>query len=832
MPVNETPSLEDSLLLDRAIEPLLTLEDCSPSHYRKVQTESLDFLEPINGPRLRSTQAQLNDQKKFLFGYTGHTATKISTTLISGVGIGVTASLLQYLIDEGVKLRNGLLQHYASGPQGDSNRMKLWRVFGAQLSLSLCCVLLAAALVQIIAPKAAGAGVTLVMALLNGVFIPGLLSPSTFIVKFTGTILARIAGFALGQEGPMIHLGAALASMTCSLETKIYSVWRRILHTEHEDHHRALLFSNEDHREIVSAGAAAGLAAAFGAPVGGVLFALEEASTVWSKKTAWRCFLCAATASFVLNQLRPHSGAGLLSIGRLIYPLTSWQWLMQLPLLIIVSAVGGIAGALFNLMRRKLWVLRASSSRHFLRVSECALVAFLTTVLFIVVSVEVGQCLPVSEGWNPKDTVQLHCDEGRYNDVATALFGDSTTVIKSILGMGSELEPINQICSLAVPCYYSAQALAAVALSYLALMTLSANLAVPGGLFMPSLLIGGSLGALCGIIFREVLPESWDLQPGVFAVAAATATLGAVFRSSISLVVIIVEGTRGIEFLTGVIVACIVSNYLANYLNADGVYESEMERIGDVVYLRHEPSFALRGRSAADIMASGVICFDLVMPIDDIKHILSSTTHNGFPIVSNGQNARSAGRLEGLLLRSQLEVLLDDEQSYCDREGRYIEAPIEMTIDDFESDLDARMKESLLRGDSPSATLKDLSALDQGAMEGKYLNLAPFMNRCPISVRTETPATICHHLFLALSLRHLCVVDSKNAVLGIITRKDLDHASGVGAWRVNEVAPTPKHSTSSPSGWFDYFSKSLALQSPGRSRGSDSFLSPVGTPAP
>ena len=45
--------------------------------------------------------------------------------------------------------------------------------------------------------------------------------------------------------------------------------------------------------------------AAFGAPVGGVLFSMEEACTHWSRKVAWRCFLASAVATFVLAQLHP-----------------------------------------------------------------------------------------------------------------------------------------------------------------------------------------------------------------------------------------------------------------------------------------------------------------------------------------------------------------------------------------------------------------------------------------------------------------------------------------------------------------------------------------------
>lgn len=67
--------------------------------------------------------------------------------------------------------------------------------------------------VQYWAPQAAGAGVTLVMAYLNGNHVPNLLRLRTLITKFIGTCCSVSAGLPMGPEGPMVHIGACLASV-------------------------------------------------------------------------------------------------------------------------------------------------------------------------------------------------------------------------------------------------------------------------------------------------------------------------------------------------------------------------------------------------------------------------------------------------------------------------------------------------------------------------------------------------------------------------------------------------------------------------------------------
>ena len=207
--------------------------------------------------------------------------------------------------------------------------------------------------------------------------------------------------------------------------------------------------------------------------------------------------------------------------------------------------------------------------------------------------------------------------------------------------------------------------------------------------------VGGSFGAFVGIVLNPLVPQSWDIQPGVYAVVGAAATLAAVFRSSVSLVVILVEGTRGINFLPGILVAVIISNFIAHWVHPDGVYESELEADGRVFFLRQEPPGRLRNSTAEKLMATPVVGLNEVESVARVLQVLSSTTHNGFPVYPSPDghldfslNPAEYSSLQGFVLRSQLLILIA-EKAFCDVYGNYLAC--DSPLEEYESRLNSLM---------------------------------------------------------------------------------------------------------------------------------------------
>ena len=141
---------------------------------------------------------------------------------------------------------------------------------------------------------------------LQGIKVPRLLRTTTLLCKTVGVLFSVGSGLVVGKEGPMIHAGAIVAAGVSQGSSKTFK-WRTMWLKRFRNDH--------DKRDFVSAGAAAGVAAAFGAPIGGCLFAIEEAALYWSQNLTWRTFFCAMCSTLTLNVLLSAVALGGSSLG-------------------------------------------------------------------------------------------------------------------------------------------------------------------------------------------------------------------------------------------------------------------------------------------------------------------------------------------------------------------------------------------------------------------------------------------------------------------------------------------------------------------------------------
>ncbi|KAL1411308.1 hypothetical protein Q8F55_002259 [Vanrija albida] len=580
---------------------------------------------------------------------------------------------------------------------------------------------------------AAGSGIPEIKTILSGFVIHGYLGLSTLVVKSAGLAMSVGSGLSLGKEGPFVHIASCIANIVCRLFVKY----------EQNEGKR---------REILSTACAAGVAVSFGAPIGGVLFSLEEVSTYFPPKVMWRSFWCAAVAAITLKALNPY-GNGSIVLFAVTYTKEYHYW--EFAVFIVLGLFGGLYGAFFSRcniwwskhVRKGTWL-----SRH--PIIEVALVTGLTTVVSFL---------------NPYTRLGG-------TELVAKLFAECTVDKSSSLCVGKSFN--------IGPIVYNV----GIALIIKALLTIvTFGIVLPAGIFIPSLVIGACFGRIVGIWLEwleyhhpylpifEVCRNTGCVVPGIYAMVGAAATLAGVTRTTVSLAVIVFELTGTLNYVVPVMLAILVAKTTADAIEKRGIYELVIE-LKKLPYLSNKEEYLWGSALVSEVVSGGCVASaDNQMDRDaptlraDKPHTVRELTGKLLELVRLGY--ADAG----------FPVLV--KEPAIDREGRptsVLRVLGFLGINEVEHALTALADEpdasiNLMPDDTVSmprsSMLSIFSFRESSDGRGNPYDLSQYLDRAPITVQVHSPLELVQELFIKLGARQIIVADARGQYRGALYKK-------------------------------------------------------------
>jgi chloride channel protein, CIC family len=407
--------------------------------------------------------------------------------LVVGAATGLVCALFRLCLQEADRLRD-LAIGWAQGQA---------LVGFLLVVLAGAAAALAAWLVRRFAPHASGSGIPHVELVLRQEVAPApfLLLP----VKFVGGLLAIGSGLALGREGPSVQMGASLAHMATEL-------WRRV---------SGYKMDWADTRVLMAAGAGAGLATAFNAPIAGAVFVLEELVQRFEHRIAIAALAASATAIATARMLLGNQP------DFLVAPLEHVPTL-GLPLFLVLGLFAGLLAVAYN-----------------------------RSLLLTIAAFERLPAIPA--------------------ELRAALVGAAVAAVAwfapSLVGGGDGLTQ---------RALSGAEALGLLPLIFLLRLVMghaSYAAGTPGGLFAPLLVLGAQAGLLFGVGCVLVFPGLGIPAPA-FAVVGMAALFTGVVRAPLTGIVLITEMTAAFTLLLPMLGACFAAMLVPALLRNLPIYEA------------------------------------------------------------------------------------------------------------------------------------------------------------------------------------------------------------------------------------------------------------------
>ncbi|KAF8664358.1 hypothetical protein AX16_000730 [Volvariella volvacea WC 439] len=555
---------------------------------------------------------------------------------------------------------------------------------------------------------AAGSGIPEIKTILSGFVIHGYLGGRTLFTKAVGLALSVASGLSLGKEGPFVHIASCVGNI-------ISRFWSKYENNEAK------------RREILSAACAAGVAVAFGAPIGGTLFSLEEVSYFFPPKVMWRSFFCAMIAAITLKMLDPF-GTGKLVLFQVTYD-KDWHAYELFPFLLL-GVFGGVYGAYFSKLNYR-WSknVRGKTWMKTHPILEVLLITFVTTMFCFL---------------NPY--TRMGGTELVYNLFAECRSGSGSTHSGLCALDPSSLEQIWPIV----------RAILVAMTVKAALTVVTFGIKVPAGIFIPTLGVGACAGRVLGIfvqwlqlqnpdsgIFHACRADQNCIVPGLYAMVGAASTLSGVTRTTVSLAVIMFELTDTLTYAVPVMLSVLVAKTVADALEPKGIYDLVIE-LQQLPYLDSKHEYLWGNLQIADVTVrdAEVIRLDRTNTVKSLRDQLVILTEagnddSGFPILrrdSSEENMRLVGYIGASELEHALSIVADDGDCEAFFHGTYTHQ-------------------------LATSSISSLAELVHDPRSDPF-DFSIYMDQAPLTIQLNAPLELLHQFFVKLGARYVIITDS------------------------------------------------------------------------
>ncbi|PSH23908.1 chloride channel protein [Yersinia pseudotuberculosis] len=322
-------------------------------------------------------------------------------------------------------------------------------------------------------------------------------------VKFIGGLGTLGAGMVLGREGPMVQMGGNSGRM-------IVDIFR--------------LRSPEARHSLLATGAAAGLSAAFNAPLAGILFVIEEMRSQfrYSLVSIKAVFIGVITSTIVYRYF--NGERAIIEVGKLSDAPLNTLWLY-----LLLGILFGAVGVIFNAL------------------------IFRTQDMF----------------------VRFHGGDWRKLVLIGGLLGGVCGLLALLhgnaVGGGFALIPI------AAAGNFSIGMLLFIFIARVITTLLCFGSGAPGGIFAPMLALGTILGTAFGLSCAHFFPQ-YDIEAGTFAIAGMGALFAASVRAPLTGIVLVLEMTDNYQLILPMIVTCLGATLIAQFMGGKPLYSAILAR--------------------------------------------------------------------------------------------------------------------------------------------------------------------------------------------------------------------------------------------------------------